>query len=239
MRWERERERERERKRKRRKWRHHSSAKTGDEFALSLVKILHFSSSLPKWRWVHTFRCQKIRTLCKNRTLRSASLKWPEKWSKNGTSHRMFGCTILLPTKKWIKLIPKTIGNRKRDCAWGCARGINTTWENLQIAKHKSGRRSFRSPDWFVLCDLQIFSGDVYPPSATSRTISFSISHSFWYLSIYDRLGLPIYRYSAPITSTNKSDVTKTIFWPFSRCHCRLRACWKSDRLDEGSSGSF
>ena len=79
------------------------------------------------------------------------------------------------------KLIPKTIGNRKRDCAWGCARGINTTWENLQIAKHKSGRRSFRSPDWLVLFDLQIFSGGVYPPSATSRTISFSIFNSFWY----------------------------------------------------------
>ena len=28
------------------------------------------------------------------------------------------------------------------------------TWENLQIAKHKSGRRSFSSADWFVLCDL-------------------------------------------------------------------------------------
>ena len=25
------------------------------------------------------------------------------------------------------RLIPKTIGNRKRDCALGCARGINTT----------------------------------------------------------------------------------------------------------------
>ena len=59
-------------------------------------------------------------------------------------------------SKKWIKLIPKTIGNRKRDCAWGCAWGINTTWENLQIEKHKSGRRSFRSPNWFVLFDLQI-----------------------------------------------------------------------------------
>ena len=82
---------------------------------------------------------------------------------------------------KWIKLIPKTIGNRKRDCAWGCARGIDTTWENLQIEKHNSGRRSFRSPNWFVLFDLQIFSGGVYPPSATSRTISFSISNSFWY----------------------------------------------------------
>ena len=30
-----------------------------------------------------------------------------------------------------------------------------------------------------MLFDLQIFSGGVYPPSATSRTISFSISNSF------------------------------------------------------------
>ena len=73
----------------------------------------------------------------------------------------------------------KSIGNRKRDCAWGCAWGINTTWENLQIEKHKSGRRSFRSPNWFVLFDLQVFSGGVYSPSATSRTISFSISTRF------------------------------------------------------------
>ena len=48
---------------------------------------------------------------------------------------------------------------------------INLTGENLQIAKHKSGRRSFSSADWFVLCDLQIFSGKVYhpePPHAQS-----------------------------------------------------------------------
>ena len=30
-----------------------------------------------------------------------------------------------------------------------------------------------------MLFDLQIFSGGVYPPSATSRTISFSISNRF------------------------------------------------------------
>ena len=74
------------------------------------------------------------------------------------TNHRISGCTGLLLIEKWIELIPKTIGNRKRDCAWGCARGINTTWESLRIEKHKSGRRSFRSPDWVVLFDLQIFS---------------------------------------------------------------------------------
>ena len=43
--------------------------------------------------------------------------------------------------------------------------GINTTWENPQNAKHKSGRRSFRSPDWFGLFDLLIFPGGVYPPT--------------------------------------------------------------------------
>ena len=49
-----------------------------------------------------------------------------------------------------IQLIPKTIGNRKRDCAWGCAWGINTTWENLQIEKHKSVR--FGGTNAFLIC---------------------------------------------------------------------------------------
>ena len=76
-----------------------------------------------------------------------------------------------------LPIIPKTIGNRKRDYSWGCARG-NTTWGNLQIEKHKSVRWAERTPSWFVLFDLLIFSGGVYPPSVTSRTISFSISNS-------------------------------------------------------------
>ena len=83
-----------------------------------------------------------------------------------------------LPGIRCTLLMPITIGNRKRDCAWGCARKINTTSENLQIEKDKSGRRS---PDWFVLFDLQIFWGGLYPPSATSRTIFFLISNSFWH----------------------------------------------------------
>ena len=49
-------------------------------------------------------------------------------------------------------LIPKTIGNRKRDRAWGCARGINTTWENLQIEKHRSGRHAHRTDLCFSIC---------------------------------------------------------------------------------------
>ena len=95
-------------------------------------------------------------------------------------SYFISSCLYYTPTIA-NKLIPKTIGNRKRDCAWGCAWGINTTWE---ICRSKStnqfGERNERLPG-FVLFDLQIFSGGVYSPSATSRTISFSISNSFWY----------------------------------------------------------
>ena len=50
-----------------------------------------------------------------------------------------------------------------RDCAWGCARGMNTTWEYLQIEKHKSVRWAEWTPAWFLLFDLQIFSSSVYP----------------------------------------------------------------------------
>ena len=39
---------------------------------------------------------------------------------------------------------------------------INLTWENLQIAKHKSVRWAERTSSWFVLC--KIFSGKVYDP---------------------------------------------------------------------------
>ena len=76
-------------------------------------------------------------------------------------------------SKKWFKLIPKTIGNRKRDCAWGCAWGINTTWENLQIEKHQSVRWEERTPSWFVLFDLQIFSGGVFPKRYLTHNLFF------------------------------------------------------------------
>ena len=61
--------------------------------------------------------------------------------------NQISGFKVVLLIEKMNQIILKTIGNRKKktDCAWGYARGINTTWENLQIEKHKSGRRSFRS----------------------------------------------------------------------------------------------
>ena len=201
--------RERERYRERRKWRHHCRAKIGDEFTLSLAKNSHkwrriytfpcqkfalFVSpfTLPVSPFLNGHYCgAEIRNeftlpLPKNLSLLVRNLS---NGASRATSDRKLKTndqilpspTLFFPSKNWIKLIPKTIGNRKRDCAWGCAWGINTTWENLQIEKHKSVRWAERTPSWFVLFDLQIFSGGVYSPSATSRTISFSISNSFWY----------------------------------------------------------
>ena len=145
---EREREIQTDRERERRKWRHHCRAKIGDEFTLSLAKNSHrwrraytfpcqkfalfvspftlpvspFTERSPWWRWysqrVHTFHCQKnFRPLC------FPSFKWHEprdEWSKPKTNDQILPSPILFfPSKNWIKLIPKTIGNRKRDCAWG------------------------------------------------------------------------------------------------------------------------
>ena len=140
-------------------------------FALFLAKVLHPSFSPFEMRWVHTFHCQKR---CTFRNSSYSSLEWLsngviDSGSKQQSTRSNFrldrSSFSSKKSKKWIKLIPKTIGNRQRDCAWGCAWGINTTWENLQIEKHKSGRRSFRSPNWFVLFDLQI-SQVVFIPQA-------------------------------------------------------------------------
>ena len=137
--------------------------KRGSAFRFSLhtsrLTLLKWS---PLWRWnsrwVLTFRCQK----------NSPSL------------FRFFQVVqLFFSSKKMNQINTKTIGSRKRDCAWGCARGINTTWENLQITQHKSGRAYVSLTG--LICALRSadFLGWCYPPSATSRTISFSIPKSF------------------------------------------------------------
>ena len=135
---------EREIQRERRQWRHHCRAKIGDEFTLPLAKNSHFSflpshfSSLPSWMVTIVelkFAMKFHFPLPKNVALFNGS---------DSLSSRSLFCfchmawqgiespkqTIEFPaapsfssSKKWIKLIPKTIGNRKRDCASGCARG--------------------------------------------------------------------------------------------------------------------
>ena len=63
---------------------------------------------------VHTFRCQKIRPLCLD-LLNGASRATSDRKPKR--NDQILPSPIVLPIKKSIKLIPKTIGNRKRDCA--------------------------------------------------------------------------------------------------------------------------
>ena len=63
-------------------------------------------------------------------------------------------------------LIPKTIGNRKRDCAWGCAWGILTPPEKICRSKstNQFGERNERLPDLcFSICR---FSQVVFFPQA-------------------------------------------------------------------------
>ena len=74
-------------------------------------------------------------------------------------------------SKKWMKLIPKTIGNRKRDCAWGCAWGINTTWEICRSkSTNQEGVRSAHQTDLcFLICR---FSQVVFIPQAQSHAQS-------------------------------------------------------------------
>ena len=154
FRWEREREKDTDRQteRERRKWRHHCRAKIGDEFTLSLAKNSHFSflpshfPSLPSLRGYHccaenrnefTLSSAKnfFRPLCShlsNGTSRATSDRKPR------TNDQILpGPILFFPSKKWIKLIPNTIGNRKKRLCVRWLGGINLTWENLQIAKHK------------------------------------------------------------------------------------------------------
>ena len=61
-----------------------------------------------------------------------------------------------------IQLILKTIGNRKGDCAWSCSRG-QTQPEKICKSQRTNQCHSLRTFYWFVLCNLQIFSGCVCP----------------------------------------------------------------------------
>ena len=60
------------------------------------------------------------------------------------------------------QLILKTIGNRKGDCAWSCSRG-QTQPEKICKSQRTNQCHSLRTFYWFVLCNLQIFSGCVCP----------------------------------------------------------------------------
>ena len=109
----------------RQKWRHHCRAKNGDKFALSLALIVspsHFLS-LPSRRghqrrkWRHHCRAKIgnkfALSLAKNSHLSFPPSHFPSLPSRRGHLYET--------SKNSIKLLPKTIGNRKKDFAWGCA----------------------------------------------------------------------------------------------------------------------
>ena len=186
------RERERERERVRRKWRHPSSAENGEEFCTFRCQNAEIGDAYE----VCIFPCQKIWTLvsallkgaeftlsvAKNvalfetvRALRFASVKWRDRGSKHRNKRSNF--RLHRPSshrkKKRIKLIPKTIGNRKRDCAWCYARRIDK--QLRKSADRKAQISPVSGTNALLICAfrLQIFWCGVYPPSTTSRTISF------------------------------------------------------------------
>ena len=82
-----------------------------------------FAERSPWWRWnsqwVHTIQCQKIfrpQALFPLFQMARAARRVIE-----NPKQMIKSCPVLFffPSKNWIKLIPKTIRNRKRDCAWG------------------------------------------------------------------------------------------------------------------------
>ena len=80
---------------------HHGGAGIRNEFTLSIPKIFFALGFVPP-------------SSTANGTSRATSDRKPK------TNDQILPSPILFfPSKNWIKLIPKTIGNRKRDCAWG------------------------------------------------------------------------------------------------------------------------
>ena len=76
-----------------------------------------------------------------------------------------------------VMLILKTIGNRKRDCAWGCG-GVKKSKKNQLLSTNHQNPYLLRL---VMICAQQLIFLQFFNTPASSRTISFSISNSFWY----------------------------------------------------------
>ena len=115
-------------------------------------------------------------------------------------------------SKKWIKLVPKLL-EIEEDIVREVAR-LGNKHHLRKSADRNAQIRSVSGTNAFLICVFRSadFSGGVYSPSATSRTISFSISNSFWY-KIAGRCGAPQASYDRrprrpPITPKLLSDWT-------------------------------
>ena len=163
------RERERERERERRLWRHRYHAEIASDHAYdyldSALTLCHMH--------MHTRR--RVLSL---HLLSSARSAWQAKTTNSNSCDRAVAQVKYRSTypnnlgegtasteeisKKGIKLILKSIGNRKGDCAWSCSRGQTQPEKicKLQSTNQYNVRSEWH---WFVRCDLQIFSGCVCP----------------------------------------------------------------------------
>ena len=74
-------------------------------------------------------------------------------------------------------ILPKTIGNRKRDCAWRCA-GVKKLKKNQLLSTNHQNPYLLRL---VMICAQQLIFLQFFNTRASSRTIPFSISNSFWY----------------------------------------------------------
>ena len=160
-------------------------AKIGDKFVLSLAKNSHWSfppshfPSLPSRRghqrrkWRHHCRAKIgdifALSLAKNSHLSFPPSHFPSLPSRRGHLYET--------SKNSIKLIPKTIGNRKRDRAWGCE-GVKKLKKNQLLSTNHHKAKQI----WvLMICAQQLIFLQIFNTRASSRTISFSISNSFWY----------------------------------------------------------
>ena len=138
----------------------------GDEFTLSLAKNSHFSfllhtsrlsplKWLPLWRWnsqwVHTFRCQKYSPSFTVPTLANGASRATSDREPKTNDQILLRPILFFPSKIWIKLIPKTIGTRKRDCGGDKPYLRKSTDRKAQISPLSWFERT---SSWFVLCDL-------------------------------------------------------------------------------------
>ena len=144
---------------------HHGGAEIRNEFTLSIAKNFSPSGFVPPFS---------------NGTSRATSDRKPK--TNDQILPSPINNNFVLPIEKWIKLIliPKTIGNRKRDCAWGGSG--DKPYLRKSTDRKEQIRKAFVQFSGLI-CALRSvdFLRQGLSPRATSRTISFSISNSFWY----------------------------------------------------------
>ena len=118
-----------------------------------------------------TVRTTPATTSCRTQQLHLHRTSW-QQWFREPSKAFLLHSSIALryvenrdrisTANNWNReeLILKTIGNRKWDCAWSCSRW-QTQPEKICKSQRTNQCHSLHTLYWFVLCNLQIFSGCV------------------------------------------------------------------------------